>query len=203
MPTAVMAIHMATMATKKTMSVHLRFLTGPSKSGGADSLSCMPVIVVTRGGEVRPQTTLPPSPSLPLLLLRPLRTELMTRVPALAFKEKQKKTKFAKHSLLRLPRPISCYPMARRALSCPLTLSRRSISSATCSTIIEVFSFVETTAAVGCREDGWGRFSSLRTPVRTNAKPAHPLVRLYHPDRKCKSILYINIKYKRSLCSRT
>lgn len=46
MPTTVMAIHIATIARVKMMSVHLRFLIGPSKSAGAESLSCMPVILI-------------------------------------------------------------------------------------------------------------------------------------------------------------
>lgn len=165
MPTAVMAIHIATMATKKMMSVHLRFLTGPSKSGGADSLSCMPVILVTRGDEVGPQTTLPPSSFLSLLLLRPLIIELMTRVPAPAFRGKQKKkAKFAKHSLLRLPRPLSRYPIARRALSSRLAFSRRSISSTTCLIRSGLFCGNDCCRCCWCccTSGGWmGRFSSL------------------------------------------
>lgn len=54
MPTAVMAIHMQTIKIRKMMSVHLRFLMGPSKSGGADSLSCMPLILLSRPDNTHP-----------------------------------------------------------------------------------------------------------------------------------------------------
>lgn len=45
MPTAVIVIHMMMMASVKMISVHFLSLTGPSNSGGAVSISCMPVIL--------------------------------------------------------------------------------------------------------------------------------------------------------------